>query len=130
MIIGSFLITSDPIIQNIIRILALFILTSNFFLIIYAFLRARQQMEYEAGAKILQAVITFGLLIFIIFHFPSIRNISWGYFAASSIALVITLLFFHIYVQPLKLSLNKAIWKKFFTFSIFVKISEQSPNLF
>lgn len=116
-LVGSFFITSDPVIQKVIWILAVFVLISNFFFIIYAFLRARQKMEYEAGVKILQALIMVGVGFFILFKFPSIENISWGYLVTNFIVLIFVLVFFHFRIQPLKLNLNKAVWQKFFKFS-------------
>lgn len=116
-LIGSFFITPDPVIQRVIWILAVFVLISNFFFIIYAFLRARQKMEYEAGLKILQALTIVGVGFFILFKFPSIESISWGYLVANFIVLIFALVFFHFRIQPLKLNLNKVIWQKFFKFS-------------
>ncbi|HUW71996.1 MAG TPA: oligosaccharide flippase family protein, partial [Candidatus Humimicrobiaceae bacterium] len=52
---GSFFITTDPIIQKTIWILAFYILFVNFSDIVYAFFRARQRMEYESLSKIIQA---------------------------------------------------------------------------
>jgi len=117
MLIGSFFVTPDPIIRKVIWILAIFVLISNFFFIIYAFLRARQRMEYETGAKILQALIMVGIGFFILFRFPSVENLSYGYLFATLVALILILLFFHFRIYPLSLSWNKAIWQKFFKFS-------------
>jgi len=59
--IGSFFITGDPFIQKAILILGIYIIISNLSEIFYAFLRARQKMEYEAWAKIFQALVITGL---------------------------------------------------------------------
>jgi O-antigen/teichoic acid export membrane protein len=117
MLIGSFFITPDPIIRKVIWILAIFVLISNFFLIIYAFLRARQRMEYEAGIKIFQALIIFSIVLFILFRFPSIENISRGYLIANLITSIVVLMFFHFYIYPLHFSFDRNIWQKFFRFS-------------
>jgi len=117
MLIASFFITPDPVIQKVIWILAIFILISNFFLIIYAFLRARQRMEYEAGIKIFQALIIFSIVLFILFRFPSIENISRGYLIANLITSIVVLMFFHFYIYPLHFSFDRNIWQKFFRYS-------------
>jgi O-antigen/teichoic acid export membrane protein len=117
MLIASFFITPDPVIQKVIWILAVYISISNFGIIIYAFLRARQKMEYEAGAKILQALILVGIGFFILFKFPSIENISYGYLFANLMALIFILTFFHFRVSSLNLNWDKNIWQKFFRFS-------------
>jgi len=59
--IGSFFITVDPVIRGIIWILGIYIIVSSFASIIYAFFHARQKMEYEAWAKILQWSTRLGL---------------------------------------------------------------------
>jgi len=117
MLIGSFFITSDTVIKRVIWVLSFSVLVGNFSYIIYAFFRARQRMEYEAGAKIVQALITIGIVVFILFNFPSIQNISWGYLISNLLALASLLLFFNFFIQPIKLSFNKTILQKFFLFS-------------
>lgn len=117
MLVGSLFITPDPVIQKIIWILAIYILINSFSEIVYAFLRARQRMEYEAGAKILQALMITGIGFFVILNFPSVESLSYGYLIASTIALIFILLFFHFKIYHLDLSWNKAIWQKFLGFS-------------
>lgn len=116
-LIGSFFITSDPIIQKAIWALSIFILITSFLGTIYAFLRARQKMEYEAGIKILQYLIMVGIGFFVLFRFPLVENLSYGYLFANLIVLIFVLLFFHFQIQSLKLSCNRAIWKKFLRIS-------------
>jgi O-antigen/teichoic acid export membrane protein len=117
MLIGSFFITSDLVVRKVIWILAIFSLMDNFFFIIYSFLRARQQMEYEAGIKIFQTLITIVIGFFILFKFPSILNVSYGYLIANFIALSAILLFIHFRVFNLRLGFNKVVLQKFFSFS-------------
>ncbi len=117
MLIGSFLITSDPVVRKLIWILSFFALIDNFFFIVYALLRARQQMEYEAGIKIFQTIITVIIGFFVIFKFPSIINVGYGYLAANLIAIFLILLFIHFRIFHLKLSFNKVLLYKFFRFS-------------
>lgn len=116
-IIGSVFITSDPVIRKVIWILSIYVLINNFFIIIYAFLRARQKMEYESLAKISQGLIILGVVFFVLFKFPSIENLSFGYLFANLIALILILLFFHFRIYPLSLGWNKAVWWKFLKFS-------------
>lgn len=111
MLIGSFFITTDPVIRKAIWILALFILITSFSGVFYSFLRSRQKMEYEAGIKILQDVIIAVAVFFVIFYFPSAINLSYGYLFANLIVLFLFLLFFHSYFQSLKLSWSKNIFK-------------------
>lgn len=117
MLIGSFFITTDPVIQKVIWILAIFILISSFFSIIYAFLRARQKMEYEAGIKIFQYLIITGIGFLVLFKFPTVENLSYAYLFANLIVLIFVLSFFHSRIQSLRLSWNKVIWKKFLKMS-------------
>ena len=114
---GSYFITSDLLIQKLIWILAVYILVYTFSEIIYAFLEARQQMQYESLAKILQAVLITGASFFVLFNFPSVKNLSYGYLFASIITLISILLFFHFKIFPLKISFEKSIWKKFLLMS-------------
>ena len=117
MLIGSFFITPDAAVRKVIWILAVFVLINNFFFIIYAFLRARQRMEYEAGAKILQILIMVSVGFFILLKFPSVENISYGYLFANLSSLILVLLFFYFKIKPLKLSFNKFVLRKFFRLS-------------
>jgi len=117
MLVGALFITPDSIIQKVIRILAIYIIVSNFSEIIYAFFRARQQMQYEAWAKILQAIVVTGAGFFVILNFPSVRNLSYSYLLASLIALIFILISFHLKVFPLKISWQKSIWRRILAMS-------------
>jgi len=109
----SFFITSDIEIQKMIWILALFSFVSQFPEIFYAFLRARQRMEYEAWTNIFQAsvILLFGFLVII--YFPSLKNISYSYLFAAVVSVIPFLVFFHWKIFPLKLSFETGIWKSF-----------------
>jgi len=117
MTVGSLFITPDQDIQKVIWILAVYILIYSFSEIIYAFLRARQQMQYEAWAKILQAIVVTGAGFYIILNFPSVQNLSFGYLFASSIVLIFILLFFHFKIYHFSLGWDKTIWRKFLAMS-------------
>lgn len=116
-LVGSLLITPDPIIRGVIWILAIYILVSNFSEIIYAFLRARQRMEYESWAKILQALVVTAAGFFVILNFPSVQNLSYSYLFASLAALIFILFFFHFKIYKLHLNWDKLIWQRFLAMS-------------
>lgn len=111
--IGSFFITSDPLVQRVIWILAFFISISSFLSFFYAFLRARQKMEYEAGFNIFQIALITILSFFVLFIAPSAENLSYGYLFANLVVLFFALFIFHFRIHPLRLVFDKTIWKKF-----------------
>ncbi len=111
--VSSFFITADHEIQKIIWILAFFSFITQFPETFYAFLRARQRMEYESWANVFQALLVAALGFFVLFHFPSLENISYSYLLAGLGSVIPFLIFFHFKVFPLKLSYETAIWKRF-----------------
>jgi len=115
--LGSFFITLDPIIRGIIWILGIYIIVSSFSGIIYAFFQARQKMEYEAWAKILQALVVTGAGFFVILNFPSVKNLSFSFLFAALAALIFILFFFHFKIHQLRLSFNKTIWRNILAMS-------------
>lgn len=116
-LIGSFFITPDPLIRKVIWLLAGFILTYGFCEILYALLRARQKMEYEAGAKMLQAGLLTVLGFFVILKYPSVVNLSYAYLWAGIISLILILFFFHFKIFSLKIFWQTSVWKKFLLMS-------------
>ncbi len=116
-IVGSFFITSNQSIRRLIWILAFYNSIANFFEIIYAFLRARQRMEFEAIIKIIQAVLITTIGLSVIFFIPSVFNLGCGYLLANLILLIPILLFFHLKIEKLSLRLDVSIWKKFLSMS-------------
>lgn len=116
-LIGSFFVTSDHVIREIILILALFSLISGFLTIIYAFFQARQRMEYQAWATILQASVVTPVGIFVLLIFPSVTNLSYSYLFSSLVALIFVLCFFHFKVLPLRIFWHKTVWQRFFKMS-------------
>ena len=113
----SFFITDDPIIRNMIWILSAFILISGFVSMFHAFLRAREKMEYEAGLKIFQYLMMAGIGFFVLLKFPSAENLSKAYFFVNLILLFLVLLFVNFYVQFIRLSFNRTLWKRFLKMS-------------
>jgi len=116
-LIGSFFITPDPVIQKIIWILALCLLIENFFGTIFAFLQARQKMEYQSFASIFETSVVTGVGLFVLFYFPSVQNLSYSYLFAALVASIFVLIFFHFKIQRLSFSRNKTIWKRFLLMS-------------
>jgi len=116
-IVGSFFITSDPLTRRIIWVLIVYSSINAFSEILFAFLRARQRMEYESFVKIFQAFLITAFGFFVILSFPSVQNLSYGYLLASLAFITFFLLFFHFKVYPLALSWNTAIWQKFLSMS-------------
>lgn len=116
-ITGSFLITSDFVIRKTILILAIFTLIGSFSDTIYAFFRARQKMEYESWAIILETLVVFGLGFLVIFKFPSIINLSYGYLLSALVSLVFVFIIFSFKLFPLKIYWDRVVWKKFLIMS-------------
>lgn len=116
-LMGSFFVTSDPAIQNLIWILAFYIAMGNFVSVFYGFLEARQKMEYEAIAKILETILYVGFGFFVILNFPSPKNLALGYLISVLIFLTFFLLFFQFKVQRLRLNWNVSIWRKYLKMS-------------
>lgn len=116
-LIGSFFVTSDHAIQEIILILALFSLISGFLTITYAFFQARQRMEYQAWATILQASVVTSVGIFVLLNFPSVRNLSYSYLFSSVVALIFVLFFFHFKILPLRIFWQKTVWQRYLKMS-------------
>jgi len=116
-LIGSFFITPDLVVRKVILILGFYILISGFSTIIYDFFKARQRMEYQALGTILEAVLVTIFGFFIIFNFPSIENLSYGYLSGGLITLAFVLFLFHFKIFPLKIFWEKNVWKKFLSMS-------------
>lgn len=114
---GSFFITADPQIRHIILILTLFSLINGFNVVFYAFFQARQKMEYQTWLETLQYLLITGLGFFILFRFPSVENLSYGYLIASLVSLISVLIFFNIKIFNLKISWHSSIWWKFLMMS-------------
>ncbi len=117
MFLSALFVTHDHGIQKLIWILSLFALIDNFFWILYAFIRSRERMEYEALAKIGSAIFLFGVGLFVLWHFPSAENMGYGYLLASFSALIGFAAFFHFRIYSLRLSIDMSLWKKFWGFS-------------
>ena len=116
-LIGSLFVTADPLIQKLILILAICNLAGSFSGMIFAFLQARQKMEYQAFVNILEALLVTGAGLFILFYYPSVENLSYSYLFASLIALIFVLALFHFKIQRLSLNWRKSTWKEFLLMS-------------
>lgn len=116
-LIGSFFITPDPVIRGVIWILAIYTIISGFSAIIFAFFQARQKMEYQSWAQIIQALVITAAGFFVILNFPSVVNLSYSYLFASLVTLIFILIFFHFKVYRLSLNWEKSIWQRFLSMS-------------
>lgn len=114
---SSFFITADPQIRNIILILTLFSMFNGFNSIFYAVLQARQKMEYQAWLEALQYLLISGFGMFILFRFPSVENLSYGYLIASLISLISVLVFFNKKIFHLRIFWRSLVWRKFLIMS-------------
>lgn len=113
----SFFATSSPNIRSVIVILSLFSLINGFIAIFYALFSARQKMEYQALLEILQGVLIVGFGFIVLFNFPSVLNLSYGYLLASIITIICVLFLSHSKIFRLKVLWDKAVWKKFLKMS-------------
>lgn len=116
-VLSSFFVTDDSAIRSLIWILAGFSLINGFSEIIFAFFRARQRMEYESWATIAQALVVTGAGFFVLFNFPSIRNLSYGYLFSAFVGLAAIVTLFHVKVHSLTVSFDRSIWRKFLLMS-------------
>lgn len=107
----SFLITDDPLVRTTISILAAFVLTNNLTEIIFAFLRARQRMLYEAETKFFQAFVVIGLGFYILNQTPSVQNFAWSYLAAGAASFLAIFAFFYFKIQTVKVTWDWEKWK-------------------
>lgn len=112
-IIGALFVTADTNIQKMIFILALYALTNSFIDTVYSFFQSRQKMEYQALAAVFGSLCLAVLGFFIVFYFPSARNLSLAFMSAGLITLFFLMIFFHQRVLPLRVAWQKNIWKKF-----------------
>jgi len=104
-------------IQKIVLILAIYVIINRLSDLFYAYLEACHRMEYEAVAKILQAVFLVSIGFFVVFYFPSIQNLSLGYLVSALLFLFFLLLFFHLKIYHLSFKWDVLLWKKYLSMS-------------
>lgn len=112
----SFLITKDNQIQKAIYILGLYLFVNSFSFTFFGFLKARQKMQYEAVAKVLQVLILI-IIVFIFLNQVSILGLSLGYFISAFFAFLFIFLFFNCKILKVKMEVNVSTWKKFLAMS-------------
>lgn len=98
---------------------ALFLLGGYVFLaslsgFLYAFFRARQKMELEFIPTFFQNGAIVGLGFFFLYYFRTVTGLTLAYFLGSILTLIPVMLYFHRTVAPLRLRVDRKIWKKFF----------------
>ena len=116
-LISSFFVAPDPIIQRVIWILALSFFIEGLSEIFIAFFRARQKMEYESFIRNLGSLALVGVGLFTLFYFPSILNLSYGYLFGALIALTFALILFWLKVRRPSFNWDRSIWQKFLSIS-------------
>jgi O-antigen/teichoic acid export membrane protein len=114
---GSFFIQTTQEIRQIIWVMGAYLLINNFFSFLYCYFRARQKMEYQSWADMLQAFLMTGLCFMVLFALPSALSLSLAYLVSAVIALVIISFFFHYKLLNLKLVLDGQVWKRYLKMS-------------
>lgn len=115
--VSSFFITNDNVVRPLIWILGAYIFLESFSAIFYSFLRAKELMQYESLAKVLQASVILFLGIWFVFKLPTIQNIGIAYLLASlSGFLFISFIFFK-KILSFKIGWDVRIWKNFLLMS-------------
>jgi O-antigen/teichoic acid export membrane protein len=102
-VVGSFFITRDSGIRILTWVLAIFVLSNTLVGIMFSFLRARQNMEYEAGIKIFQSLLTTMVVLGALWYAPSLASVMYGYVISGVVVLVVLLILFHRYFQSVAL---------------------------
>jgi len=114
---GSFLITHDSEIHQLIWILAIYLLMDSFIYLFCCFFRARQQMQYEALSRAIQALMLTGVGFFMLFNFPSPQGLSYSYVISALVALVFLLMIFLFKARSIKIEWDRSIWRKYLVMS-------------
>lgn len=109
----SFFITNDPVVRYTIFVIILYSLVTELNGLYFAFLRARQKMEYEAWFRIVQSIALTSLALLIMAFLPSIVGLSLAYLSSGIISLIMVLLLSQ-KIFPITVSFNGAVWKKYF----------------
>lgn len=110
-------ITPDPGVKKVIWILAIYSLTEYFTQFFYALLRARQKMEYEAIAKVLNSVfcVVFGFLF--LFKVPSLSSLSCAYLIGAIVAALFVFILYKKKFNHLGFIVDRSIWKEILSLS-------------
>lgn len=108
---------SDETIRGVVWILAGYVLIHNFFVFVYSFFRAREQMKYEAGIRILEAFLITLIGFFVLSQIPSVKNLSYAFLIAVLVMLVFVTILLLKTIRPIRSFWNLNIWKKFLKLS-------------
>jgi len=65
----------------------------------------------------LEAVLHTGFGLFVIFNFPSVENLAYGYLIGVSVFMTLFLTFFHFKIYRLRFNWNTSIWRKYLKMS-------------
>lgn len=113
----SFFVSQDQYVRKVIWILAVYVLATNFLMTLYAFFRARQQMQYEAGIKVFLAVLLAAAGFFLISRHPSAEALSYAFLGTALVTVFLTLILFSRFIKSIKIVWAPKTWKKFLKFS-------------
>ncbi|MBU2544924.1 flippase [Patescibacteria group bacterium] len=113
--LSSFFISNEM--RKIVWILGIYVLSNNFLIIIYAFFRARQKMKYEAGIKIIQSFLILGMGFILLKYIPSVETLGYVLFGSTLLTILFVLTLFSIFIMPISLSFDFAVWKNFLKLS-------------
>jgi len=86
-VLGMLLITRDPELRTMIVILAAACFVLEFVNLSFAVFRARQRMEYEFLARMLQAILLVGAVALVAWRSPSVTNVSFAYLVSGILTL-------------------------------------------
>jgi O-antigen/teichoic acid export membrane protein len=114
---SSFFITAEPVIRRTIWILAGFSFITQFPEFLYAFWRAKQRMEYEAWANVFIVITMVACVFIVIFNFPSLENVAYGYLLSGIFSVVLLFYIFNHKFIPLSLKFEFKDWKRFLLMS-------------
>jgi O-antigen/teichoic acid export membrane protein len=115
--LGSFFITQDNGIREIIFILAIFTFVSVFIELSYLFFRARQRMEHQAWIQSIVSLLTLVCAVIFLSFIASAKSASFAYLTASLLGIGVVAIFFHFKVLPLKIVWDRQTWKAFLLMS-------------
>ena len=113
--LSSFFISNEM--RKIVWILGIYVLSNNFLIIIYAFFRARQKMKYEAGIKIIQSFLILGMGFILLKYIPSVETLGYVLLGSTLLTILFVLTLFSIFIMPISLSFDFAVWKNFLKLS-------------
>lgn len=109
----SKLTVSDPVIIKSILILSIYMFATSIGDFYYAFFQAKQKMEFEARAKIVQAIVTTISGLLLITFLRSSSALSLSYVLGGILALLYIVILYKKKTNPRPLKINAGVWKNY-----------------